>query len=264
MALVDTLKLMFNILQYYSQYSSSFEPAVVHVLRILGLIKLPSPPLQDPIPALINALLNLPIEAALSLPPDISADEQPQKVVERLLHLLEQAVSQYQDIDLERLCVPLLTLIRRVYELAPKEIAKQVEGALLPSDAEREHPLGRSETLSSKLLRLSISPAAPNLGMGISALMFELSAKDPAVFVQNIGYGYAAGFLMAQKLPIPEYAQDSGKTDGSVPEVNPITGQRRDMEPQDTGPEMTDEEKEREAERLFVLFERSVMHICLP
>ena len=39
-------------------------------------------------------------------------------------------------------------------------------------------------------------------------------------------------------------------------EINPITGQRRDMEPQDFGPEMTDEEKEREAERLFVLFEK--------
>ncbi len=39
-------------------------------------------------------------------------------------------------------------------------------------------------------------------------------------------------------------------------EINPITGQRRDMEPRDEGPEMTDEEKEREAEKLFVLFER--------
>lgn len=39
-------------------------------------------------------------------------------------------------------------------------------------------------------------------------------------------------------------------------EVNPITGQRRDMEPNIVGADMTDEEKEREAERLFVLFER--------
>ena len=39
--------------------------------------------------------------------------------------------------------------------------------------------------------------------------------------------------------------------------VNPITGQRRDMEAKaDEGPPMTDDEKMREAERLFVLFER--------
>jgi hypothetical protein len=39
-------------------------------------------------------------------------------------------------------------------------------------------------------------------------------------------------------------------------EVNPITGQRLDKEEQVQVEEMTQEEKEREAERLFVLFER--------
>ena len=51
-------------------------------------------------------------------------------------------------------------------------------------------------------------------------------------------------------------------------EINPITGQRRDMEPEDALPEMTDEEKEREAEKLFVLFERlkatGVMNVVNP
>ena len=76
---------------------------------------------------------------------------------------------------------------------------------------------------------------------------------------------------MSHDIPAPEFAlkrdhvdttggggEDFGETltrvDGQ--EINPITGQRTDMEPVDTGPEMTDEEKEREAERLFVLFER--------
>jgi hypothetical protein len=43
--------------------------------------------------------------------------------------------------------------------------------------------------------------------------------------------------------------------------VNPITGQRRDKEEQVQVEEMTQEEKEREAERLFVLFERYVISI---
>ena len=38
--------------------------------------------------------------------------------------------------------------------------------------------------------------------------------------------------------------------------VNPITGQRLDAEPTLDIPKMTTEEAEREAERLFVLFER--------
>lgn len=41
-------------------------------------------------------------------------------------------------------------------------------------------------------------------------------------------------------------------------EVNPITGQSLKEETRAHSPVMTDEEKEREAERLFILFERSV------
>jgi len=42
---------------------------------------------------------------------------------------------------------------------------------------------------------------------------------------------------------------------GNAPPINPITGTYDDPEGDD-GPSMTDEEKEREAERLFVLFDR--------
>lgn len=83
---------------------------------------------------------------------------------------------------------------------------------------------------------------------------------------------------MSHNIPVPESslrettlgaddggAEDPGETltrvDGQ--DINPITGQRKDMEPVDKGPEMTDEEKEREAERLFVLFERQVINVLL-
>lgn len=142
---------------------------------------------------------------------------------------------------------------------------------LLPSNEERAQPLGRAETLAAYLLRLSTSPVAPNLRESISSLMFELSDKDATSFVRNVGYGFASGFLMTHDLPMPataaegwstieggEKVEDIGEKVTNVDgrEINPVTGQRRDMEPVDQGPEMTDEEKEREAERLFVLFER--------
>ncbi len=78
---------------------------------------------------------------------------------------------------------------------------------------------------------------------------------------------------MTHNLPVPENTmgrEDPGAKLTSVDgrEINPITGQRRDMEPEDELPEMTDEEKEREAERLFVLFERlkatGVMEVVNP
>ena len=149
---------------------------------------------------------------------------------------------------------------------------------ILPSNEERSKPLGRSDTFASRLLQLSTSPVAPNLRESVSGLMFELSDRNPTAFIRNVGYGFASGFLLSHDIPVPESllrestlgakdsdVEDSGETltrvDGQ--DINPITGQRKDMEPVDTGPDMTDEEKEREAERLFVLFERQVTSVLM-
>ena len=111
-------------------------------------------------------------------------------------------------------------------------------------------------------------------------MMFELSGKDAGKFVENVGYGFASGFLISNNIQMPESALDAhataagGRGDGEEGggdgaqrreriAINPITGQRRDAEDLDTGPEMTMEEKEREAERMFVLFERYVVLLVL-
>jgi hypothetical protein len=117
--------------------------------------------------------------------------------------------------------------------------------------------------LSARLLQLSCSPNLPTLRDNISSLLFELSDKDANKFVKNIGYGFAAGFLMNNNMAVSKNAAEAsssahdGDTDGDS-EVNSITGQRWSAEDRQKAdlPEMTEEEKEREAERLFVLFER--------
>lgn len=91
--------------------------------------------------------------------------------------------------------------------------------------------------------------------MLIFELMFVLSDRDAETLTKNIGYGYAAGFLATRGIEVPKM-DGEGESGGLNPEINPITGQKWSAEPQDTGPPMTKEEKEREAERLFVLFER--------
>ena len=90
-------------------------------------------------------------------------------------------------------------------------------------------------------------------------MMFEVSDSNAELFVQNVGYGFAAGFLMSQNMPIPQSASEAFAASPSTTEgkpFNPITGQRLDKEEEPEGPPMTEEEKEREAEKLFVLFER--------
>jgi hypothetical protein len=64
--------------------------------------------------------------------------------------------------------------------------------------------------------------------------------------------------LMSNNIPMPEnimQAHATAQAERGIL-VNPITGQRLDREEVVESEPMTQEEKEREAERLFVLFER--------
>ena len=74
-----------------------------------------------------------------------------------------------------------------------------------------------------------------------------------------VGYGNVAGYLFNKGLMAPPPANPpSPETAADAPEgnINPITGMRIDPEQRSAMDDMTDEEKEREAERLFVLFDR--------
>jgi hypothetical protein len=214
---------------------------------------------------LVNSLLNLDLEdkkaVHFGFNPVFPKFDQKCNV-ERLIAILDKAVAQYSDADLDQIAAPLVTLLRRIYEFAPDNVKRHMQFLIMPSDDERNQALGTSNTLSSRLLRLSTSPMAPSMRENVSSLFFELSDKDAKSFVQNIGFGFASGFLLTHNLPIPENAMEAfsngSGTHNSVP-INPVTGQRLDAEEPDTRPPMTAEEKEREAERLFVLFERQVL-----
>jgi hypothetical protein len=267
MALVETLKLLFNISHFCPQRSQAFTPAIPHILTILGKRQIiPSKPLEAPVGPLINSLLNLDLkdaEAMHALFPKVD----PTFNAARFVDLLDLAIRSYKENELDQQVSPLLTLMRKLYEVAPTDVQSYMKTLLLPSDSDRKQPLGRTETLSSRLLRLSSSPLAPQSREGISSLLFEMSDKDARKFVKNVGYGFASGFLFQHNVPVPENALDAfsttGSNGGSSPtlhekQINPITGQAVDFEPKFEGPEMTKAEKEREAERLMVLFDRYV------
>jgi hypothetical protein len=262
MALTETCKLMFNITHFYPDLNVTFSKSIPPLLQILYKSKISSPPLDTPLSAVINALINLDLPeksghhfSHTSLFPKLD----PKGLPEHIVNILDAAISYYKEAELDQCAAPVLTLIRKIYEIAPENVKKYMEFLLLPTDAERSKPLGKSDTLSSRLLRLSTSALTPTLRTSISAMMFELSGEDSNKFVQNVGYGFAAGFLMSQGMPVPENAGEAfaeGGAEGSGARINPVTGQRMDTEAQDDLPPMTEEEKEKEAERLFVLFDR--------
>ena len=276
MALSETLKLFFNLTQFYPDQVTVFTKSLLPILKILANVRLPSPPLQSPVTYLINSLLNLDLEDAQArhfIQNPIFPKFDAKCNVNRLIAILDGAVRHYTEEQLEQLANPLISVLRKIHDFAPVNIKSYMCALLLPSNDERTQPLGRSDSLSAYLLRLSTSAGAPNLRETISNMLFELSDRDATNFVRNVGYGFASGFLMTHDLPVPENALEAWSTDSEEREkiiedpgekvtnidgfeINPITGQRKDMEPEIELEEMTGEEKEREAEKLFVLFER--------
>ncbi|KPI45845.1 Synembryn-like protein C3E7.04c [Cyphellophora attinorum] len=257
MALSETLKLIFNIVNLVPQCSQSFTVAVPVLYAMLEKAQVPNPPLQPPLTYLLNAIAC--IDAGEGEDATIAASRYLPDVgilpaaVDKLVSILDKALVSYTASQLDTQLISLLTILRRVNALAGQSMRTKLKQSLLPSDNERDLPLGQSSTLASRLLKLVTGPGLTHLPEAVSSLLFELSDKDAHKYVQNVGYGYAAGYLMTHKIPIPENAK--GASPGSTP-INPVTGQRLDKEPDIPQPKMSKEEKEREAERLFVLFER--------
>ncbi len=254
--------MLFNITHYYPARADVFSKSIPNILKILSRRRIADPPLQPPVNYLINSLINLDLEdkkaVHFGFNPVFPKFDQKCNV-ERFIAILDKAVGQYPDAELDQIAAPLVTLLRRIYEFAPESVRKYMQWSIMPSDDERQQALGTSNTLSARLLRLSTSPMAPSMRENISSLFFELSDKDATSFVQNVGFGFASGFLLTHNVPIPENAMEAwskGDTTNGENAINPVTGQRLDAEAPDHRAPMTEEEKEREAERLFVLFER--------
>jgi hypothetical protein len=282
MALVETLKLLFNVTRFCNDHTGFFDPALPHITTILCALDLPTPqaqsPLDPPFSPLINALMNLDFSTPTAQAALYPAST-PTSVADRLIQLLDISMKRYTDTNLDQLVTPLICVLSMLYDHAPTptpsppttadansssvDVRRFVQERLLPTEEDRKTVLGRSDTLPSRLLRNWTNPLAPEFRKQIAGFYFAISGKDVVRFIENVGYGYASGFLFENKIPLPEGAAAGGSASAREDEaagvrraVNPITGQFLDEERYPDLPEMTDEEKEREAERLFVLFER--------
>lgn len=136
---------------------------------------------------------------------------------------------------------------------------------------DRTQPLEKRDDLLGRLIRLMGSVYYPRLKDSVGNILFQICDGDGAFFVPSsscnkinttptastlsaqIGYGNSAGFLFNRGILAPPGSNPDGEEDS---DINPITGLRNSKQRNEALDEMTEEEKEREAERLFVLFER--------
>lgn len=260
MGLNETLRLLFNVTHFASQQAFQFTPAVNHIIPLLWKQEIPTnKPMDPPFSPLIQGLLNLDLqseEIRSSLIPE-APDHNPTRIAERLVQLLTLSfkTKSYSESDLEQNLPPLIGVLIGLYAAGNDQVQQYLQTTLLPVEQDRNEVLGRGATLGASLLRTSSNPLTPQLGDTVSHLLFDLSDKDASKFVDNVGFGYASGFLAKNNIAVPGNIADTSNSNTSRP-VNPVTGQFLDQEASPDVPEMTEDEKLREAERLFVLFER--------
>lgn len=264
LAFIDTLKLIFNVSKLFPDLAEAFRPSLASMFTIILRVDIPTQPLEGIIGQLVNCISVLEVEGKEEKHLDngvLFPESNPNANIDKLVKILDQAVKAYSTADLETKAVPLLYSLILIYEAAPEGPREHMKQLLLPEDQERNQPIGQTDTLPSKLLKTTITPHQ-DLRTAVFELVFTLSDKNAETLTKNIGYGYASGFMASRGMGVPD--MEGATSSGALnPDINPITGQRWSAEPRDSGPPMTREEKEREAERLFVLFERYATYQCL-
>ncbi|KAH8896658.1 hypothetical protein GQ53DRAFT_743280 [Thozetella sp. PMI_491] len=249
----EKLRLLSTILTRYPTQAHLFLKSLDAILALLDKTTISSPPLQSPLDSVINCLVTLPFVAEyhagrLPWPPLDDA---------KLVQALDAALRAYKQEELETSLPPLLALLAAIAQDGPEDVITRLQARLLPSEEDRSERLGAGTSLPHRLVRLATGAVTPQLKSSLTVLLLALSNNDSEQLVRNVGYGCASGLLFSMGLPVPPADGAEGSNAGAGLDVNPITGQLRDKEQQaDDLPEMTQEEKEREAERLFVLFER--------
>ncbi|KAF2151885.1 hypothetical protein K461DRAFT_294758 [Myriangium duriaei CBS 260.36] len=261
MAHQETLKLIYNLVYYSPDSTTSLYPALTPLATLFLRTPLPTPALQPPITLMINALLNLNPQTSqledATLRDPLYPPSDPTALTTKLVSILSPSLPPVLTPQSDAILSPLLSLLRTLHSSAPDPAVRaSLKSQLLPPPSARDKVLGTDSSLPSRLLRAAVDPSTSTLRDVVAALLFELSSSSATELVANIGYGYAVGILARLGVEA-DPATLGGAVDGVEGEVNPITGQRRDMETEPVEEvEMTEEEKEREAERLFVLFER--------
>ncbi|KAI8984908.1 guanine nucleotide exchange factor [Trametes punicea] len=168
--------------------------------------------------------------------------------------------------SLDDIMTPLAVLITKLCQ-ADEASRVRMREWILPQDLDRTSPLEGRADLLGRLLRLLACVHHSKLKNAVGEMLFAVCDSDAGTLSSYVGYGNVAGFLFNKGImsaPPPP----SGSSGASAPTttasglpINPITGIAEKPAPPI---EMSDEEKEREAEKLFVLFDRLEKSGAIP
>ncbi|KAK7466472.1 hypothetical protein VKT23_005193 [Stygiomarasmius scandens] len=167
------------------------------------------------------------------------------------------------DTTLDDILSPLVVLGTRLC-IADEQARLRMREWIVPEDLDRSNPLDEREDFLGRCLRLLSSVYHTRLKDSVGELLFAMSDSDPSTLAALFGYGHVAGFLFnkgVMSAPPPPASSNSGPNR----EINPITGTYAPADQnKSVVDEMTEEEKEQEMEKLFVLFDRLERNGALP
>ncbi|KAJ4490042.1 guanine nucleotide exchange factor [Lentinula aciculospora] len=168
------------------------------------------------------------------------------------------------DTSLDDILSPLVILCTRIC-LADESSRVRMREWTVPSDLDRTNPLDERPDFLGRCIRLLGSVYHTSLKEAVGEMLYAACDSDAALLSSLFGYGHVAGLLFnkgVMSAPSPPSNSSSSQTQSSTSnldqrEVNPITGTYAPSgSTASATADMTEEEKEQEMEKLFVLFDR--------
>jgi len=213
--------------------------------RSLSLSRSTSPSPSAPVDVLLRVYDLLDVSLSHYLPGSIDPDD---------MRVREKCRAE-GNANLDDVLTPLVLLVNKLCTADEGSRARMREW-VLPPDLDRTTPLEGRPDFLGRCLRLLASVHHTRLKSATGEMLYSICDFDASLLASYVGYGNVAGFLFHKGIT----GQPSRPSNAPVPQItqtgvpiNPITGIAEEERPEI---EMTDEEKEREAEKLFVLFDR--------
>ncbi|KAL5040367.1 hypothetical protein BDV3_006531 [Batrachochytrium dendrobatidis] len=158
--------------------------------------------------------------------------------------------------------IPPLLILMRSWAKGDDGACQILKKLLMPKNIDRSKPLHHGTTVTNYMIWLMMTVTMLQIRDCVSELLFAVCKESMDELVAYVGYGNAAGFLMNKGLLGSTPSQSKPSQEESVADdqakINPITGEY--IKPEDEHNEalenMTEEERERETEKLMVLISR--------
>uniref|UniRef100_UPI0037E7F30E synembryn-A n=1 Tax=Semicossyphus pulcher TaxID=241346 RepID=UPI0037E7F30E len=274
---IEILKILFNITYSAHRQEPSEEDASLyrHLVAILRLCLMRKCTLSDDTDELqghtVNLLSALPLQCldVLLVATPRAQPEQSHSVNMDCVHILLLFMERRLELGdkVKEKLTPVLNLLTESCR-AHRETRQYVRKHILPPLRDVSHRPEEGSTVKSRLIRL-MTHLDTDLKHCAADLIFVLCKENVRRFVKYTGYGNAAGLLATRGLlggqtsrTLSSDTQYSSDSDSDTEEyrqvkdrVNPVTG-RVEAEQPDPMEGMTEEEKEEEAKRLIMLFNK--------